>query len=217
MTTDLQHWLETGGVTFLRRVGVTRGAVVLDFGCRRGTYAIPAARIVGAEGLVYAVDRNAEALAEVSEAAHTYGLSPICCINTGGAVTLPLADAVCDVALLYDVIHLIGYDDSKAGPPRKSTSRDRKQLLVELRRVLRLDGLLSVFVQHLDTHTDVTAEATVRREIAACGFRFCGTVEDRLMHDEQPLAGHVLNFCCVDRAVDPGHPATPRTAHDCAH
>ncbi len=48
--------------TFLTSSGAKKGLVILDFGCGSGTYTIPAAKLVGATGRVYAVDINSTAL-----------------------------------------------------------------------------------------------------------------------------------------------------------
>ena len=40
----------------LVRAGLSQGQAVLDYGCGIGSYALPAARIVGAEGKVHALD-----------------------------------------------------------------------------------------------------------------------------------------------------------------
>lgn len=192
--TDLAAWMQEGGEQFLQAVGVAPGMRVLDFGCRRGTYALPAARLVGPEGCVYAVDRQSEVLAEVEQQAAEAGLANLRCIDTGGDVRVPLAAASVDVVLLYDVIHLIGWSENSAGAVQGSTAADRRGLLIELARVARPGALLSLYTQHLDTHTDVTSESEIVDEIVACGFRVVGAWSGTLMHDDQAIAGHVVNF-----------------------
>ncbi|KYH37203.1 MAG: methylase involved in ubiquinone/menaquinone biosynthesis, partial [Candidatus Bathyarchaeota archaeon B24] len=60
-----KRWLDRNAQEFLAEVGVGAGKVVLDFGCGSGTYTIPAARLVGDEGKVYALDVRKKALDEV--------------------------------------------------------------------------------------------------------------------------------------------------------
>jgi len=194
MDSDLERWLKKEGEEFLQAVGIKRDSVVLDFGCRRGTYAIPVARLVGPAGKVYAVDKNRDVLDELTQTVEKQGLSNIECIDTGGEVSVPIADETVDVVLLYDVIHLIGWEEGEQDAGRRSTAVDRRRLLTEMHRVVRPGGLLSVYMQHLDTHTDATSEDEIRSEIEAAGFRYLADVHHDLIHDDNRVRGHVVNF-----------------------
>jgi SAM-dependent methyltransferase len=214
MSTDLQQWFAGDAQLFLRAVGLFPGAVLLDFGCRRGSYAIPAARLVGPGGRVYAVDKDADALSELGQLAAASGLANIACINTQGDVRVPLADGVVDVVLLYDVIHLIGWRDGDGGVRRRSTAADRRRLFEEMCRIARPGALLSVHIRHLDTHTDAESEDEIRGEIERCGFRFRGRLERDLIHDEKWVSGHVINFTRMRRDVSRRRRDEPRFLSD---
>ena len=54
----MEKWLGGKGETVLRDVGVRKSHFVLDFGCGSGNYALPAAKIVGEKGVIYALDKN---------------------------------------------------------------------------------------------------------------------------------------------------------------
>jgi SAM-dependent methyltransferase len=197
MDADFQQWLESGGEAFFEAIGVAPGAAVLDFGCRRGTYALPAAKRVGPQGVVHAVDKNQEALDELMRLAAAEGLTNIRRIDTGGGVFTRLADESVDVVLLYDVVHLIGWSEEANDASGKSTASDRRGLYAEMRRVAKPGAMLSVYLQHVDTHTDVGdvgSEARIRDEIESSGFRFerewCGV----LVHDEKLVEGCVFDF-----------------------
>ena len=97
--------VESVVLELLKRLGVKRGQKVLDFGCGSGTYAIPAAKIVGAGGRVYALDKNGFVLNELMEKARSAGLNNISRIDTKGEPSIELADKSIDVALLFDVLH----------------------------------------------------------------------------------------------------------------
>ncbi|MBE9483077.1 MAG: hypothetical protein IMY88_05280, partial [Chloroflexi bacterium] len=56
MKSAIENWIEEAGEKFLKDIGIKRGQKVLDFGCGSGNYTIPAARIVGEQALVYALD-----------------------------------------------------------------------------------------------------------------------------------------------------------------
>lgn len=61
------HWQDPGAI--LSAIGLGRGQVFVDLGCGEGFFAVPAARIVGEQGRVYAVDINAEAIERLLETA----------------------------------------------------------------------------------------------------------------------------------------------------
>lgn len=195
MEADLRDWLEAGGERFLREVGIKPGQAILDFGCRRGTYTIPAARIVGPQGIVYAVDKDPQALDELMRLASAAELSNIRRVDAPGGVTIPLADDSLDVVLLYDVIHLMGYNEGDDGPARRSTAADRRLLLVEVHRITKPAGLLSVYcAQHLTTHTDVDSEARIQAEIESCGFSLDTELRTDIIHDDVLVHDHIFNF-----------------------
>lgn len=116
----------------LEKVGLEQGQVVLDFGCGIGSYALPAARIVGPEGMVYALDVHPLAIKTIERRARQEALANLKTIHSGQGTGLP--DESVDVVLLYDVFHMIP---------------DQGALLQELHRVLRPGGLLSVIPDHM--------------------------------------------------------------------
>ena len=91
---DLDVWLDKEGEEALRKIGVRRGQTVLDFGCGRGNYAIPAAGIVGEEGRVYALDKNQRALDELMRRAENERLRNVTRVDTSGEVEIMLEDGL---------------------------------------------------------------------------------------------------------------------------
>ena len=116
----------------LDEVGIAPGFRVLDYGCGPGSYIVAAARRAGASGRVYAVDSNPLALEEARRRAAANGLSNVATIRTDCATGLP--NESIDRALLYDILH---------GLDRPA------DVLAELQRVLKRDGVLSVSDHHL--------------------------------------------------------------------
>jgi ubiquinone/menaquinone biosynthesis C-methylase UbiE len=112
--------------------GLDQGQVVLDYGCGIGSYTLPAARIVGESGMVYALDIHPLAIQTVEKRAGEEQIPNIRTIHSGKDTGL--ADDSVDVILLYDVIHGI---------------QNKQALLQELHRVLRPDGHLSVIPDHM--------------------------------------------------------------------
>ena len=105
-------------------------------GCRCVTR-IAGASIVGRQGKVYALDVRPVALERLREAASRKGLDNIeTMLLDRSTVSIALENEDVDVVLLYDVLQEI---------------QDKPGLLKELHRILRQDGLLSVFPMHLGT------------------------------------------------------------------
>ena len=127
--------LEPHAFEILQKTGIKRGKTVLDFGCGSGTYTIPAAKIVGEEGIVYALDKDKKALDELLQKAESAGLENIKRIDTSGELKIPLADESVDIVLLYDVFHSYYF----------SQVDDRRKLLEEVYRVSKSDALISVW------------------------------------------------------------------------
>jgi len=71
----------------LEAVGVKSGQLVVDFGCGKGNYAIPAAEIIGNKGKLYALDENQSKLSELSRRAKSIELENIQIINTDGRLS----------------------------------------------------------------------------------------------------------------------------------
>jgi len=116
----------------LERAGIKEGQTILDFGCGPGFYAIAAAKMVGAQGKVYALDIHPLAVRSVEKKAKKAGLTNITTILSDKDTRLP--DLSIDIALAYDMIHMV---------------EDKQALARELHRVLKPNGLLSVIVGHI--------------------------------------------------------------------
>lgn len=118
----------------LRDSGVERGQAVLDYGCGIGSFSIPAAGMVGDEGVVYALDIHPLATAAVEKRAREAGCTNVKTITSDRETGL--ADESVDVVLLYDVFHSV---------------EDKEGVQTELHRVLKPGGRLSVMPDHMTT------------------------------------------------------------------
>ena len=116
----------------LQKVGLQEGQTVLDYGCGIGSYVIPASKIVGASGKVYALDIQPMAADRVKKRAEKNGLSNVQTIVSN--IDTDLQDKSVDVVLLYDVLQMI---------------RNREGLLQEFYRVLKPSGIVSVDCDHM--------------------------------------------------------------------
>jgi len=138
----LRDWLRPPA-RILQETGVQAGMTVLDFGCGPGGFTLAAARLVGPEGRVIAVDIHPLAGESVQRAASREGLGNIQVV-LGDTAAVP--DRSVDVALLYDVLHGL----SEPFP-----------VLREMHRVLKPTGVLSVSDHHLK-EAALTAVVTTR-------------------------------------------------------
>ena len=186
LSPQMLYWETKKGVEFLKHVGVKKGDSVLDFGCRVGHYSIPAAKTVGSKGFVYAIDTQSNDLAELEQKKNIQKLTNIRIIKTFGQLSLSLEDKSIDVFLLYDVLHYF-----------KETYR--KKLYRQAFRVLKQNGLLSVYPKHslednpIMEFKNMSLEK-IMQEIENSNFIFvekhCGTIS----HDDNLNQGCVFNF-----------------------
>lgn len=115
----------------VRPLGLQPGDRVVDYGCGAGSYALPAADLVGPTGHVYAVDANPHAIRYVRDLVRERGLANVTVLESDRV--LPLPSATVDVVMLNDVIHDL---------------RDRPGVLRELHRVLKPAGALTIRDHH---------------------------------------------------------------------
>ncbi|MFW9884795.1 MAG: class I SAM-dependent methyltransferase [Candidatus Thorarchaeota archaeon] len=116
---------------FVSTLGISEGHKVLDYGCGVGSYTIPAARLVGESGKVYALDIHPIAIERVEKRARKEGLSNIVTIQSDLATGLP--EGHLDFALLIDVFTWID---------------DKIALLKEIHRILKPLGKLVFLIDH---------------------------------------------------------------------
>jgi SAM-dependent methyltransferase len=183
MEDDSKKWLGEVSERSLRQVGIKKGDIVLDFGCGSGNYTIPAARIVGEEGRVYAIDKDGRDLGKLMRKANSEGLKNIEKMETSGKLKIDLEDESVDVVLLYDILHYYYF-------PKAS---DRRRLLPEVYRILKPGALLSVYPTHLQSNMHPKLE-DVKREINDAKFHLERECSVMLIHKETPEKSQVLNF-----------------------
>lgn len=126
----------------LQEVGLREGFRVLDYGCGPGSYVVPAARIVGETGQVYALDIHPLAIKMVNRIANKKQLRNVKTIQSDCRTGLP--DNSLDAVLLYDTLHDL---------------KEYNNVLRELHRVLKPGGILSVHDHHLQEN-DIVARVT---------------------------------------------------------
>jgi ubiquinone/menaquinone biosynthesis C-methylase UbiE len=161
----------------LRAIGITSGQTVLDFGCGYGTYSIQAAKLVGEHGKVYALDKDRQSLDKLLQNARGENLANVERMDTSGEPEINLADKSVNVVILFDVFHDYYFPDSD----------QRERLLNEFYRILKADGVLSVYPKHM--------ESGAKDEVESANFYLASQYSGTLVHNNTDLErGQVLNF-----------------------
>jgi ubiquinone/menaquinone biosynthesis C-methylase UbiE len=136
----------------LERVGIQPGECVLELGPGPGLFTVEAARRIGPDGRLVAVDIQPAMIAQVEQRVKQAGITNVE-THVASAYELPLPDASVERAFLVTVLTEIP---------------DPNRALREIRRVLKPGGLLSLTEEFLDPDYPFVFE-TIRRAEAA-GF-----------------------------------------------
>jgi len=178
----IEKWLEEDGEEFLKEIGVKQGQTVLDFGCGDGHYAIPAAKLVGDRGKVYAVDRDEQTLRGLLGKIEDKNIKNIEVIKNESKTSLD--NNLVDFIVCFDVLHYV---------------KERKILYYEFKRVLKQKGILSVYPKHHANdyplmefaHMEL---ADIIKEVEEAGFFLKEKFSKKLIHDDYYNQGYILNF-----------------------
>ncbi|MBE2199138.1 MAG: methyltransferase domain-containing protein [Anaerolinea sp.] len=137
----------------VERLHLQPGMSVLDVGCGPGRVAIPAAKHVGPDGIVVALDMQADMLQRLRKRMTETGVTNIHPLHAGigeGKVEIGVFDRAVLVTVLGEI-------------------PDREAALAEIYQTLKPGGLLSVTEFIPDPHYQ--SRETVRRLAAAADFR----------------------------------------------
>lgn len=115
----------------IMRSGIKNGMSVMDLGCGVGTYTLDAARAVGPDGKVCAVDVQLQMIKKLQNKLKQLDASAFknITVQVADACKLPFSDQYFDVIFMVTVLPEIP---------------EKKVALQEISRVLKKDGLLSI-------------------------------------------------------------------------
>jgi len=125
---DTLYGLFVNPYKLLNAAGLKPGQKVLEVGCGPGFFTIPAAKIVGEKGKVYALDVDPVAVETVRRKVEEKDLNNIEVILADASAT-PLPGESIDLAFLFGVVHALGDVDA---------------VMCEMHRVLKAKGVLSI-------------------------------------------------------------------------
>ena len=156
LDSDFRRFLQPAGA-IIERSGIEAGMTVLELGCGSGAYTTYLARALGEQGKLYAVDiqpamlRQLERKLDREENKDVRNVE----LKEASAYELPFADGSIDLACMVTVLMEIP---------------DRGRALREVKRVLKLGGMLAVTEFFPDP--DYPFRATVIRDGMEAGFLF---------------------------------------------
>jgi ubiquinone/menaquinone biosynthesis C-methylase UbiE len=172
--TDLQAYAKQT----LKTIGIYKGQTILDCCCGDGTYTIPAAKLVGEEGLVYAIDRSDSKLDDLKDKIKLEKLQNIKIIEEDVESGISLPQRV-EVVLLYDIFWYFGPRDKKT-----------ERLLKEVYKVAKDNAMISVF----PTHTSSNGIKIFKEKMKATGFSLESEHTRKVVHEKHVEEGRILNF-----------------------
>ena len=151
----------------LTAAGLEAGQTVLEVGCGPGFFTIPAAKMVGDEGFIYAVDLHPAAIARVKKRLERDGIRNVMPILANASDT-GLPDQSIDLAFIFGLLHVAG---------------GIGDVLSEVRRVLKPEGVLAF-------EKTRGGEKKLIEEVEMAGFVYSGRERRILLFTKKAEGGN---------------------------
>jgi len=113
---------------YLRKFGIKPGSIIIDYGCGTGAFIKDASKMVGVNGLVYAVDVHEMAIESVERLKKMHNLVNVRPVLSDGKRTA-IPDNTADLIYALDMFHMV---------------KDTGPFLNELCRITKPDGILII-------------------------------------------------------------------------
>lgn len=173
----------------LKALQIEPAQTVCDLGCGNGFYTLRLAKLVGPQGLVWAVDIQPEMLELLDERAKTRGVTNLK-PTLGGPISPNLPDGEIDLLLLVDVYHEFSHPEQMLAEIRASLKPKGRVALVEYRMEDK-----EVPIKRLHK----MSQRQVMKEYTANGFKLVGQYDELpwqhvffFARDDSPLEEHAL-------------------------
>jgi len=174
-----EQWLSGQGADMLRSLGVKESDCVVDFGCGKGRYTVPAAQVVGKNGIVLAVERHANELDVLKERLAAFSSKEsVKILNTEDLHLDSISDASVNALLVFDVLQYV---------------EDYDTLFESVKRVLKPSGLLLVYPASVPHPGDVDMEL-ITEIIEKYGMKLESQKEYKMMHNKFMVDDIIYTF-----------------------
>jgi ubiquinone/menaquinone biosynthesis C-methylase UbiE len=123
--------------TVVAQTGLGRGMTVADLGCGNGCYVLPAAQLVGDEGIVYAVDSQRDQLAATISIANQFGYKNVKVVQADLNKPLEqIPEGSIDLVIIGNILHEVKDKRGLLKNAYKIISNDSGILVVEWKKGL---------------------------------------------------------------------------------
>jgi len=173
---EVNKQIKDRGVKLLKEVGIKKGDIIFDCCCGEGNYTLPAAELTNKNGVVYAMDMNKNKIDTLKKKSNLENLRNIKIIEKEFKKVIPLPDKSIDVVLLYDIFWYFSIEDIRLSI-----------LLDEVYRILKDNGLISVYPEHVDTNK-------LKQKIINANFRLKKELSSTVIHDNNLKKRYIWNF-----------------------
>jgi len=135
---EINTWEQGEALLTLRECGLSEDMNVMNFGCGMPRYTMPAAKIVGNRGIVYAIDKNQWILNHIEGRMNNESVTNVQRIKSNEN-KIKNFDYLVQFIMYYDMFHSVGKG-------MNGRLDENKKLFHEFYRILDMGGIFSFAV-----------------------------------------------------------------------